>query len=59
MMVSVPFIGWLRPHNMSDANIDWLMGRKRWHLIGQEWLLHHCTVVGMHFPVYRKKEKRE
>jgi len=43
--MSVPFIGWLWPHNMSYADVDWLMGREGWHLIGQERLLHHCIIV--------------
>lgn len=52
--VSVPFIRWLWPHNVSNANIYWLMSREGCHLISQERLLHHWSVVatvGTHFSV--------
>lgn len=57
MPLSVPFIGWLGPHNVSYANVDWLMCRKGWHLVGQERLLHHCIVVAVvwvRFPETRE-----
>lgn len=57
--MSVPFSGWLGPDNMSDADVDWLMGRQSWHLIGQEGLLHHCVVVAAgraNFPAWGKKK---
>lgn len=54
MSLSVPFTGWLGPHNVSYTDVDWLMCREAWDLISQERLLHHCVIVATvraHLPI--------